>query len=837
MSGTQGELNIDLLTTDTTINFPNANGSTHLGSLGVSVLTSPRNWDLPDASGTIALTGSYTLENVLANGDFTGANDIVMSTQTGDRLIKSDNTTSSNKVSLKFLNGGASQDSILLGDPTSVLGGTIDLRETTAVFSTLDGTGQYARIIIDSSSSTIGINSTAGNYNFDIDNEITLRLQSPNGTANWATLKPTNLTANRTYTFQNASGTVAFLSDVQSNDELSEVLANGNITGGTNISMSNGDIIQAASGNSELNLRDSSDDIFLLSNDNTRNTAWFLGHPTTTQAGFGLNNIFYADVDTVMLDKAGGSSFTFLNSNNIGITNTSNLAVTVSPIIIGDSTSGISYAGASTNKAVYINTSGTIAFNSGIDHSVVIAAAGGAVKTNNVLYTTNIGFIKGSDAFEGILSRFSLTGDQTWTFLDETGIIPVGPDWNTLIANPTMMEDAYVIAWDNGTGEYILTPGASGTGTVTSIDVSGGTTGLTTSGGPVTTTGTITLSGTLAESNGGTGQTTYAVGDILYSAGLGSLSRLSAGTDTHVLTLSGGVPTWTAPVTGGIYGGSGALSSSTVITMATNNLTFDTTSGDILFTNATGPNPLLLIDGASGSIGIGGSVTLTESLSVYNQTSSGNDTALGIHNDSVTGTQNGLLIQVDGISSNNIALTIEADNAASNNYALIVPPNKGDTGFGTITPDATVDIVGTLQYSDGSEGAGKILQSDASGNATWTTQTTAKKTWSWGASRNSANATLSYIRTFDGTPTNIAPYVVPFNCNITDITCSTSVNETWTAEVHVNGVAAGSISVTAASSDVSTGLSIAVAAGDLISFYCNGTNISHPHIDAWFIET
>lgn len=44
-------------------------------------------------------------------------------------------------------------------------------------------------------------------------------------------------------------------------------------------------------------------------------------------------------------------------------------------------------------------------------------------------------------------------------------------------------------------------------GTVTSVDVSGGTTGLTTSGGPITTSGTITLAGTLGIANGGTGLT------------------------------------------------------------------------------------------------------------------------------------------------------------------------------------------------------------------------------------------------------------------------------------------------------------------------------------------
>jgi len=49
-----------------------------------------------------------------------------------------------------------------------------------------------------------------------------------------------------------------------------------------------------------------------------------------------------------------------------------------------------------------------------------------------------------------------------------------------------------------------------GSGTVTSVSVSGGSTGLTTSGGPVTTSGTITLAGTLDVDIGGTGATTAA---------------------------------------------------------------------------------------------------------------------------------------------------------------------------------------------------------------------------------------------------------------------------------------------------------------------------------------
>ena len=62
-----------------------------------------------------------------------------------------------------------------------------------------------------------------------------------------------------------------------------------------------------------------------------------------------------------------------------------------------------------------------------------------------------------------------------------------------------------------------ITPGAGsiniaftgpGSGSVTSVAVSGGTTGLTTSGGPITSAGTITIAGTLAVANGGTGVTT-----------------------------------------------------------------------------------------------------------------------------------------------------------------------------------------------------------------------------------------------------------------------------------------------------------------------------------------
>lgn len=62
--------------------------------------------------------------------------------------------------------------------------------------------------------------------------------------------------------------------------------------------------------------------------------------------------------------------------------------------------------------------------------------------------------------------------------------------------------------------------GSGGSGSVTSIDVSGGTTGLTTSGGPITSSGTITLAGTLAIANGGTNSSLTATsGSLLVGNG------------------------------------------------------------------------------------------------------------------------------------------------------------------------------------------------------------------------------------------------------------------------------------------------------------------------------
>jgi len=55
----------------------------------------------------------------------------------------------------------------------------------------------------------------------------------------------------------------------------------------------------------------------------------------------------------------------------------------------------------------------------------------------------------------------------------------------------------------------------------------------------------------LVETGGGTGQSTYTAGDILYASASNTLSKLAKGSDDDVLTLASGIPSWAAAGGGG----------------------------------------------------------------------------------------------------------------------------------------------------------------------------------------------------------------------------------------------------------------------------------------------
>ncbi len=139
--------------------------------------------------------------------------------------------------------------------------------------------------------------------------------------------------------------------------------------------------------------------------------------------------------------------------------------------------------------------------------------------------------------------------------------------------------DGYVLMMASGVPTWAA---VVGTGTVTSIDVSGGTTGLTTSGGPVTTTGTITFAGTVNATHGGTAQTSWSTGDMMYASAANTLSKLTRGSANTILGINnaGTIPEYKT-VSNGLTAGStslilgGSITSDTTLSLdATTSRTF-----------------------------------------------------------------------------------------------------------------------------------------------------------------------------------------------------------------------------------------------------------------------
>ena len=174
----------------------------------------------------------------------------------------------------------------------------------------------------------------------------------------------------------------------------------------------------------------------------------------------------------------------------------------------------------------------------------------------------------------------SVTGPTGPTGAASTAVGPTGPTGAQGLAGPTGPTGAAstAVGPTGPTGptgaQGIAGPtGPTGPGTVTSVDATGGTTGLTFSGGPITTSGTLTLAGTLAAANGGTGQSSYAVGDLLFASTTTALSKL-ADVATGNALISGGVgvaPSYgkiglTTHITGTLAVGNGGTGAVTLTT-------------------------------------------------------------------------------------------------------------------------------------------------------------------------------------------------------------------------------------------------------------------------------
>lgn len=215
---------------------------------------------------------------------------------------------------------------------------------------------------------------------------------------------------------------------------------------------------------------------------------------------------------------------------------------------------------ASTGAVEEISVAGGLTLSGGVlaGTSGTVTSVSGTGTVNGITLTGTV-TSSGSLTLGGTLSNVSLTTQVTGTLpianggtnattasgaRTSLGATTVGSNFFTLtnpsaITFPRINADNSVSTLDAATFRTAIGAG-TGNGSVTSVDVSGGTTGLTTSGGPITGSGTITIAGTLVAANGGTGQTSYTIGDILYASGTTTLSKL-ADVATGNALISGGV--------------------------------------------------------------------------------------------------------------------------------------------------------------------------------------------------------------------------------------------------------------------------------------------------------
>ena len=191
------------------------------------------------------------------------------------------------------------------------------------------------------------------------------------------------------------------------------------------------------------------------------------------------------------------------------------------------------------------------------------------------------------------------------------------------------------------------------------------------------------ISGTVQTGHGGTGSTTYTVGDILYSATTNSLSKLGIGSSNQILTVSSGIPSWSStPSLTSVSLGDGTASAPAL------NFSSDTDSGlwriganNIALTTGGSAFSGLSIN-SSGNVGIG--TTSAGGSLIVNTGNVGIGFTTPTANLHILNTGSGNSLRVDDVANDTSPFVINLD---------------GNVGIANSAPSFTLDIVGTGRYS------------------------------------------------------------------------------------------------------------------------------------------
>lgn len=319
------------------------------------------------------------------------------------------------------------------------------------------------------------------------------------------------------------------------------------------------------------------------------------GSPITTS---GTIDLTLGDITPDNISTAGSINLTSTTSLIKGSTNAvtfetnvtnSATNVRVKPSGTGGSSSFIAYTGNDVTTSNYLRLQSTAAGSIlySVHPTVVASAPDIQFRVGTPSSSTIALLVNGSDASVEIPVRLDMGGsinaDINLIFstaatermrITELGALRVNSSTGTSGQVLTSRGSSLTPEW---------TTVSSGSGTVTSVDASGGTTGLSFTGGPITTSGTLTLGGTLGVANGGTGAATLTG----YVKGTGT-SALTASSTIPGSDITGDITGNAANVTGTVSIANGGTGATTAVA-ATNALLPSQTgnSGKVLGTDGT----------------------------------------------------------------------------------------------------------------------------------------------------------------------------------------------------------------------------------------------------------
>jgi hypothetical protein len=395
-------------------------------------------------------------------------------------------------------------------------------------------------------------------------------------------------------------------------------------------------------------------------------------------SSYAVGDLLFANTTTTLDKLARGANGFVLTSNG-----TAPAYVAQSTLSVGSATT------ATTATNIAAGAAGAIPFQTaaattsmltiGAAYSVVASNAGATAPTyqtlSSLIDNAFAGSAQGTVLYRGA-SSWSALGPGVSGYVLQTGGAAADPSW----VNPTA------------------------TAGVTTF--SGGTSGLTPS---TATSGAITLAGTLVAANGGTSFSTYAAGDIIYASATNTLSKLTIGSSSQVLTVVAGVPAWSASSVGvsTFSGGTTGLTPNTATTGAI------TLAGTLIVgnggtglttlvanyipygagTSAFGSSASLQFDGTS--LGVGVSPAATRGVIQVGPTNIGFTSAnalLAGAQSANAGIQHILQNTNAGVSASASYWVANNNGTASTNYGKFSMNSSGYTGAGSLNLASAVSL-------------------------------------------------------------------------------------------------------------------------------------------------